>query len=64
MPKKLRFRKFNKFYAWLFGYFWLPCPLCGKYFGGHECGYAVVYVDEHSGYTCCKEHDVKESKFA
>lgn len=18
------------------GYFWLPCPLCGEYFGGHE----------------------------
>jgi hypothetical protein len=23
-------------YADLFGYFWLPCPLCGEYFGGHE----------------------------
>ena len=18
------------------GYFWLPCPLCGEHFGGHE----------------------------
>jgi hypothetical protein len=23
-------------YAWLGGYFWLPCPLCGRYSGGHE----------------------------
>lgn len=29
-------RLLNKFYAWAFGYFWLPCPICGKYFGGHE----------------------------
>ena len=29
-------RKLHKLYAYLFGYFWLPCPVCGKYFGGHE----------------------------
>lgn len=29
-------RWLNKIYAWFFGYFWLPCPICGKYFGGHE----------------------------
>ena len=23
-------------YAEMFGYFWLPCSLCGKNFGGHE----------------------------
>lgn len=23
-------------WAKLFGYFWLPCPVCGKMFGGHE----------------------------
>lgn len=22
--------------AWLGGYFWLPCRLCGRYSGGHE----------------------------
>ena len=22
-------------YARIFGYFWLPCPICGKMFGGH-----------------------------
>jgi hypothetical protein len=22
--------------AELMGYFWAPCPLCGRHFGGHE----------------------------
>ena len=26
----------HRFYAWTLGYFWIPCPLCGRYFGGHE----------------------------
>lgn len=29
-------RWLNKWYANWFGYFWLPCPLCGEFFGGHE----------------------------
>ena len=29
-------RTLNRIYAWLFGYFWLPCPVCGQMFGGHE----------------------------
>lgn len=35
---RIRNRLLNKIYAKLFGYFWLPCPICGKMFGGHECG--------------------------
>ena len=31
-----RWRLVNHLYAFTFGYFWLPCPLCGEYFGGHE----------------------------
>jgi predicted RNA-binding Zn-ribbon protein involved in translation (DUF1610 family) len=30
-------RKLNRIYARLNNYFWLPCPLCGQEFGGHEC---------------------------
>lgn len=30
------FRFMNMVYAKVFGYFWIPCPVCGKYFGGHE----------------------------
>jgi len=29
-------RLYHKIYAWIFGYFWIPCPKCGKMFGGHE----------------------------
>ena len=29
-------RLFHKLWAKLGGYFWLPCPLCGRMFGGHE----------------------------
>lgn len=32
----MTFRRFNKWYAKTNGYFWLPCPSCGKEFGGHE----------------------------
>ena len=26
----------HRWYANAFGYFWLPCPLCGKDTGGHQ----------------------------
>jgi hypothetical protein len=29
-------RWLHKAWANFAGYFWLPCPLCGKEFGGHE----------------------------
>ena len=29
-------RRLHRIYARLMGYFWLPCPKCGEYFGGHE----------------------------
>lgn len=32
----MKFRLLNKWYANFMGYFWLPCPLCKQYFGGHE----------------------------
>ncbi len=31
-------RIYNGAYTFLHGYFWLPCPICGKNFGGHEIG--------------------------
>ena len=31
-----KFRSLHRFYAFIMGYFWLPCPLCGGHFGGHE----------------------------
>jgi hypothetical protein len=32
----VRSRAFHRTYARTMGYFWLPCPLCGQEFGGHE----------------------------
>lgn len=32
----MRFRRWHRTYAHVAGYFWLPCPLCGQEFGGHE----------------------------
>jgi hypothetical protein len=29
-------RWIEQLYARNHGYFWLPCPRCGRYFGGHE----------------------------
>lgn len=34
--RRPRFRWLHRLYARLGGYFWVPCPLCGVYFGGHE----------------------------
>lgn len=30
-------RFIHRLYAYCLGYFWLPCPVCGEYTGGHEC---------------------------
>ena len=32
----MKYRLLNRIYAFIHGYFWLPCPICGQYFGGHE----------------------------
>lgn len=32
----MRGREIQKAIARARGYFWLPCPLCGREFGGHE----------------------------
>jgi hypothetical protein len=48
-------RILHRLYAHLFGYFWLPCPLCGRMFGGHEgdgCGEAVLW-DDGRAYVVC-----------
>lgn len=32
----MKHRAMNRAIARAGGYFWLPCPLCGQEFGGHE----------------------------
>lgn len=33
-----RWRLGNRLWAWLAGYYWLPCVICGQMYGGHEAG--------------------------
>lgn len=44
----------HQLYAFIFGYFWLPCPKCGEMFGGHqhEPYGAHVTVTEGDGQHC------------
>lgn len=37
-------RLWHRFRAFVGGYFWLPCPVCGREFGGHEKGGGEFYV--------------------
>ncbi len=47
----------HKFYAWVFGYFWLPCPQCGCMFGGHQIGNGLL-----EGMCCCKRCDIYQAR--
>jgi hypothetical protein len=46
----------REFAACLLGYFWLPCPLCGKMFAGFECGKRSLPRADMPGHgrICCK----------
>lgn len=56
-------RFLHRLYAFFFGYFWLPCPVCGKYFGGHEIhpgfGKAVLSKPGLFKSTCSVECSLK-----
>lgn len=55
----------KQFYAFLAGYFWLPCPFpgCGRYFGGFETGKYSVPTDRPGVYKMtCKRHDHLEDE--
>jgi hypothetical protein len=47
-------RFFNMLWANFFGYFWLPCPRCGKFFGGHEVRGQIVTSESNKLLTCCE----------
>ena len=34
----MRIEAIEQVKAYMGGYFWLPCPMCGNMFGGHEKG--------------------------
>lgn len=47
-------RTLHRSFAWLFGYFWLPCPVCGRMFGGHEiANYSTAALIAEDGTADC-----------
>ena len=64
-------RWFAKFWANFNGYFWMPCPVCGRMFGGHELPkkWQVPLLDEKGIGTCVcsaecssKAHQMNKAK--
>jgi hypothetical protein len=58
-------RIIHRIYAGTFGYFWLPCPICGENFGGHETRWrhGVLYTEPGKGWmTCTKLECAMEAK--
>lgn len=47
-----RLRWLNQLYASMNNYFWLPCPLCGYHFGGHELS-GSLYLGSGRGQAVC-----------
>jgi hypothetical protein len=46
----------HRWWARLLGYFWLPCPTCGRSFGGHERRAGIVDLVPHGrGLLVCRE---------
>ena len=48
-------RWLNKLYAWIRGYFWQPCPICGRMFGGHEIADFSLLESKYLGGLVCKK---------
>jgi hypothetical protein len=46
-------RTYHRIRALLTGYFWLPCPNCGRMFGGHEKGGGTLWHSIGEGRMCC-----------
>ena len=45
----------HRLYANLLGYFWLPCPICGRNFGGHERNFGTLRHTVSMGEMVCSE---------
>lgn len=44
--------------AKLGGYYWLPCPVCGRMFGGHESGrgpHSTLWDSPNGGRAVCRQ---------
>jgi hypothetical protein len=57
-------RYFHRFYARIFGYFWLPCPKCGEMFGGHEAQAGTRARPPIKGWCVCKKCGTHDDSLA
>ena len=57
-------RMLAQIHAQMFGYFWLPCPICGECFSGAEWegGAAIPKDDRVSTGVCPKSSCMQEAK--
>ncbi len=51
LPRKPRW--LNRLWAMWGSYFWLPCPICGRKFGGHESREGYLMIDWYDGKSVC-----------
>jgi hypothetical protein len=49
-------RRAHQWFARRHGFFWLPCMLCGKHYGGHESASGIPdpLEDGRMGYSVCR----------
>lgn len=52
-------RFMHKIYARLTGHFWLPCPICGRHFGGHEAAEISLMGTTSFGRLVCRNCNEK-----
>ena len=59
----MKFPRFiHQLYAFLNGYFWLPCPICGQYFGGHESSGIGLMKDWSSASLVCPNCKIEANR--
>lgn len=46
-------RFLHEIYARWTGHFWLPCPICGRHFGGHEAAEISLMSTASAGKLVC-----------
>ena len=53
-------RAINKLIAYTTNRFWIPCPICKEYFGGHEeMGFEGLYIGNFMYKCVCKDCEEK-----
>jgi hypothetical protein len=57
-------RRFHRLVADWLGYYWLPCPLCGAEFGGHEHGESIPDPARppHGGIAICSRCTITRNR--